>query len=744
MNPLFDIQNYFLNPYAMAYFFSGILVSAEGFFVYAQNKRSLINISFAAVTTCAGIWLTGVGFMFSSKYANMALSWSNYYSWFGIILITPCLYLFSLVWAKKPAAQKRAFLTFNFLTALAIYAVCAATPYIIKEMWSYPWGYYPRAGAGHGLFLVWFAIEVFLIFRNFWHGYTQETLEERKIQTKFIIIAFIFGVFVGALDFLSNYGLPLHNIGSVGIVIFSSIIAYSIVNYRLMDIETVLHKTLLWILSFAIISIPILALYRLAFPAMVGSPMAQTCFGLASFIIFAVYLRVIQPKIDHIFQRRQADMEEITSRFTGDLVHLKGLNNLVKYIEDTIADTLYPQWVDIFIYNERKKQYLLANRSQEEAWALGSGRQDEFLVWFKEHNRIVYGAFVEIDPVFAEVKDAADDYFKNTKTTLAVPLILNEQLLGIINLGKKANLSRYNALDLHFLDVLRNQSAIAISNSLIYQSIEEQVTQRTEELVAVQRQLVQAEKLATVGTLSGGVAHEINNPLTAILTNVQMLLAFADDDGAKMDKEALELIEEATQRCRTIVQKLMAYAKKPMESGEVSRIDLADVLEKVIAFLGYQLEQDNVSILSYVEAGEYPLRGNHNELEQVMTNILLNARDAIVHTPQKKGQIRVTLAKAKHHYRLEIKDDGPGITPENMPKIFDPFFTTKDVGKGLGLGLSICQSIIDKHNGRITASSKPGQGAVFTIELPAFSEAQEPSLAIPRKNGRVSLNKGEQ
>jgi C4-dicarboxylate-specific signal transduction histidine kinase len=251
------------------------------------------------------------------------------------------------------------------------------------------------------------------------------------------------------------------------------------------------------------------------------------------------------------------------------------------------------------------------------------------------------------------------------------------------------------------------------------------VALRTEELVTVQRQLIQAEKLATVGTLSGGVAHEINNPLTAILTNVQMLLAFADDDGVKMDKEALELIEEATQRCRTIVQKLMTYAKKPMEADKVVRIDLAEVVEKVIAFIGYQLEQDDVSILSYVEAGEYPVMGSHNELEQVVTNIILNARDAIVYSPKKKGQIRISLAKVKNHFKLEIKDDGHGISQEILPKIFDPFYTTKDVGKGLGLGLSICQSIVHKHHGQIKVASKDGQGTQFTIELPVFSKVKE-------------------
>jgi len=222
------------------------------------------------------------------------------------------------------------------------------------------------------------------------------------------------------------------------------------------------------------------------------------------------------------------------------------------------------------------------------------------------------------------------------------------------------------------------------------------------------------------------VAHEINNPLTAILTNVQILLSMCDDEGTQVDKESLELMEEATQRCRTIVQKLMAYSKKPMQSSEFSKINLADALNKVITFLHYQLEQDNVKVISEVQDGEYPVWGNHNEMEQVITNIILNARDAIV-LNKGKGSIHVSLKKEGVRYKLAIKDNGGGIAEDVMTQIFDPFFTTKDVGKGLGLGLSICHSIIEKHNGKIDVEPKDDDGARFTIDFPEYSKTNNHS-----------------
>jgi len=286
--------------------------------------------------------------------------------------------------------------------------------------------------------------------------------------------------------------------------------------------------------------------------------------------------------------------------------------------------------------------------------------------------------------------------------------------LGVINLGKKANLRHYTALDFQFLTALKNQSTIALSNSLLYENIEEQVRQRTKELVDIQRQLIQAEKLASVGILAGGVAHEINNPLTAILTNIQMLLASRD---GQFDRESLELIEEATKRCRTIVQKLMSYAKKPLETAQVSEVDLANVIKNVISFVGYQLEQENIKMSTEAKEDSYLVMGNQNELEQVVTNMILNARDAIRHV-KKSGEIHISLIKKGDKISIAIKDNGVGIPKELLSKIFDPFFTTKDVGKGTGLGLSICQSIVAKHNGVISVQSEPNKGSTFIVQFP--------------------------
>jgi signal transduction histidine kinase len=186
-------------------------------------------------------------------------------------------------------------------------------------------------------------------------------------------------------------------------------------------------------------------------------------------------------------------------------------------------------------------------------------------------------------------------------------------------------------------------------------------------------------------------------------------------------KESLELIEEATRRCRTIVQKLMTYAKKPIDSAEIFEVNLFFVAKNVISFLEYQLGQDNIRVVVDAPDEEYCVAGNQNEFEQVLTNMILNARDAI-RQERNKGEILILFAKTDKKIKVTIQDDGCGMAEDVIPKIFDPFFTTKEVGKGLGLGLSICHSIIEKYNGTITVSSQPAKGSKFTIELPEVKE----------------------
>lgn len=710
---LLDLSNYHFNLHALPVILESGIVFFIGFFILLQAKKILKNAAFFFLCASLSLWLLGTGIVYLCANPTTALIWYKYFTFFGVVSIMPSAYLFSAA-SSNSLHRQRGFVGLSFLLAYIFYFLAAATDKSIGSPRLYFWGYYPAYKPLNLLFLLCYSITYIAIQANLWFAYKNEQIPIKKTQVLIIFSGFLIG-FIASFDFVAKvFPIPLYPFGFIPIFIFTCMLAYSVIRHKAFDIETVIHKTAGWVLASSTALIPIIILaYRLKpwYKKAPASEVALLCGGV--FYLLTLYIRYTQPMIDHFFQRRKYNLEDISSKFTEDLVHLKGLNRLIERVESVIAETLYPQNIDIFIYNEKQKNYLLANIKNAPK-ELDTG--DNFLPWLTKYNKIVHREFIDIDPNFSSINQTAQDYCARAGANVVIPLVLNENLLGIINLAKKANLKRYSAADFQFLTTLKNQSAIAISNSLLYENIEEQVRQRTKELLEVQKQLVQAEKLATVGTLAGGVAHEINNPLTAVLTNVQMMLM--DGPEAKIDREALQLIEEATKRCREIVKKLMVYARKPLDQSKISNVDLLKAIENVVSFLRYQLKQENVKIIFRTEGkGGFLVNATYNELEQIVTNILLNAKDAI-RKIKKSGDIHITLSKTGDKAKLEIRDDGEGIPKEIISKIFDPFFTTKDVGKGLGLGLSITQSITEKYNGVISAQSEPGNGSVFTIELP--------------------------
>ena len=721
---LLNPSNYFLNPYAIPTLLVGVLILSIGFFVLRQNKNSIINIAFFYKCLAMGFWLFSISFVYSSNKQELAIKLYRNFTFLGVVNIMPSVMFFTMAWSGE-LRYKKSFVVMNYLVSLLVYVLAITTDKLILpyQMRKYFWGYYPIYTFWVAPYLIFFFAQFIISIRSLYSAYRFEKIPIKKIQKRMVFIALLIAVSASA-DFLPKFfWLAMYPYGYISMFIYISLVAYAIVRYRAFDIETVIHKTIMWLFTFSFIIIPIFLLHKWLFPHLRESDALQVWFWILSFLLAAFYLRAIQPKIDHLFQRRRSNLEEIAHRFAEDLVHLKGLAQLIPRLEDVLSDTLYSQQISIFIYDEKTGTYKLKNRIKNSEGIVELKADNAFLLWLTKNNKLAYKEFADIDPAYALMKEEAEDYFNTTDSTVVIPLVLNEKLLGIINLGRKSNLRPYSAMDFYFLNTLKNQSAIAISNSLLYENMEDQVRQRTKELVQAQKQLIQAEKFATVGTLAGGVAHEINNPLTAILTNVQMLLAL--DTALDADsKESLQLIEEATKRCRTIVQKLMTYAKKPLEQTAVAEVDLLNVVNNVVTFLAYQLEQENIRLVTKAQEDSYRIIGNKNELEQVLTNLILNAKDAM-NNIKKGGTVYITVSRAQDWIILEVRDEGYGIPQEIISKIFDPFFSTKDVGKGTGLGLSICQSIIEKHNGLINVHSEVNKGSVFTVKLPKAKEMSQ-------------------
>jgi len=243
-------------------------------------------------------------------------------------------------------------------------------------------------------------------------------------------------------------------------------------------------------------------------------------------------------------------------------------------------------------------------------------------------------------------------------------------------------------------------------------TLEKKVEERTQELREIQAHLVQSEKLASIGKLAAGIAHEINNPLGGILIYSHLILE--DTPPGRAHHENLKRIVKETTRCKDIVKGLLDFAR-PREP-EMSPTDIPEVLDRCLAFMERQALFQNIRIeKSYAQALPRVV-ADGAQLQQVFINIILNAAESM--NGQGALGLRVDLDPARDELTVEISDSGHGIKEEDKARLFEPFFTTKEVGKGTGLGLAISYGLVRKHQGSIEAHSEVGQGATFTVRLP--------------------------
>jgi len=241
-----------------------------------------------------------------------------------------------------------------------------------------------------------------------------------------------------------------------------------------------------------------------------------------------------------------------------------------------------------------------------------------------------------------------------------------------------------------------------------------------------QTQLQQAEKLAAMGQLVSGVAHEINNPAAIISGFAQTLLL---DQLAPEQRETVQMMYDEATRIGRITSNLLAFARAG--SKERTLVDLNEIVRRTYALRSYHLTTLNITVNLELDEETPKAWANSSEMQQMLLNLLINAEQALTSTSDRRNITIRTAMAGEDHARLEVSDTGPGIPMEIQERIFDPFFTTKAEGSGTGLGLSICYGIVHDHGGRISVESVPGHGATFTVELMRDARTRRRSTPAP-------------
>src|SRR6266853_202933 len=317
-----------------------------------------------------------------------------------------------------------------------------------------------------------------------------------------------------------------------------------------------------------------------------------------------------------------------------------------------------------------------------------------------------------------------------------VVLWSKDKPIGIMGIASKEN-RHYSSNDENLLVAISRQLATTIEKVQLY----EETCRAYEDLRRTQEQLLQSEKMSAVGQLISGVAHELNNPLTAILGYAQLL------EGAGLDPRSADYVRKLfkqAQRTHRVVQNLLSFARQ--RKPQKQEVDLRKVLEESLTLREYDLKVNNVSLEREIPDDLPSVVADPHQLEQVFLNVINNALDAMV-VGSASGVLKVRVFRKDAYVCVEFDDSGPGI--KDPSRIFDPFYTTKSVGKGTGLGLSICYGIVKEHGGEIVARNREEGGATIAVRLLASEKPALPETVTPTRResllaGRVLLVEDEE
>jgi len=424
---------------------------------------------------------------------------------------------------------------------------------------------------------------------------------------------------------------------------------------------------------------------------------------------------------DRIFFRERYRYQQTLKAASAGMGRIRSLPKLLTMTARVIVNSVKVSHATIFLKQQNQPYFsVVASRGQLKK-PVGLFRLDQsspVVHWLQDRQEpIVYeelkAKLKQMESHYAEsanqqtavhlrLLSQVTQEMERMQVEVCVPSLANHKLIGIFMLGEKLSGDMYNQEDLDTFSTLANQAALAIENAQAY-----------DELLHTRDQLLQSQRLATIGKFASDMAHEIKNPLQAIMTFFEYFPERHNDPDFR-DRFAKTAHAEA-QRINQLVRDLVTYSRpRPPAFGAT---DMDQTIQSVLDLLENDLRKNQVTLKKRSATDPMIIEADRDQMKQVFLNLILNALDAM--PPEKasqRHQLEITLLPTPRVTQIEIKDSGCGIPTSHLSALFTPFFTTKE--KGSGLGLSIVQNIIQAHHGSIEISSEPGEGTTLTLRLP--------------------------
>jgi signal transduction histidine kinase len=684
-----------------------------GLGVLVYLKRSTfkgINIAFSSLSWGLAGWTLSVLMVHFSEDPLWRLFWVR--MGFAIAGVIPSAFLcFSLLFPREQRKVSSYKLFLINIPSITI-VVFAFTNQIVSslrfgsQMFNY--------GPVYPFFSIYFIVYVFLGFVFLIKTYLK-SIGIGRLQIKYCLFGMLL---TSSFALIANLFLPMAGIsrfnwlGPFFTMIMVGFTTYSIVKHRLMDINIVFTKGTTYVLLMLLLFIPSIILILLS-QKIFFKEINYLFSGiiLALLILVAFLFHQIKPgtekAVEYLLFKDKYNYRETLGRFSKAMVSILELQSLSERVIDTIAQTMGVEKASLFLFNEEKGGYELYEsrniRISSSSPLLVKG--EPLPHYLQKTGEIIVREELIKGANLPEFKNVIDQ-MSHLEAEVSIPLILKDQLIGMINLSHKFNKDIYSHEDIELLSTLSNQTAIAIENARLY-----------EDLKKSKSYMRRADRLASLGTLTAGLAHEIRNPLVAIKTFTQLLPERLEDEEFK--SHFINIASAEVDRISSLINELLDFARPSEPKLEFE--DINAILDGMILLVSTETKKKQINIAKNYASELPPLQIDREQIKQVFLNILLNSIEA---TPE-KGKIIVKTRSfekpgGESYIQIEFTDNGRGIPAEHLEEIFTPFFTTKD--KGSGLGLSISHQIVQDHRGYIDVESELNRGTSFFINLPLHQE----------------------